>query len=81
MEVRAGRDLQHPFLPAAVCTILTVGAAVGALYASSVLQVILIVLAVILSAYTAMLYVAGVLHSIMTMPRRKEHVKRDRPGS
>jgi hypothetical protein len=69
VEARAGRELQHPFLPPVVCAILAVGAAVGAFSASGILQVILIVLAVLLSAYTAMLYVAGLLHSIMSRVR------------
>ena len=69
VEARAARELQHPFLPPVVCAILAVGAAVGAFSASGILQVILIVLAVLLSAYTAMLYVAGLLHSIMSRVR------------
>jgi uncharacterized protein (DUF2062 family) len=76
-----GRDLRHPLLPSAVCAILAVGAAVGAFSASGILQVILIALAVILAAYAVMLYLAGLLHSIMTMPRRREHARRDRPRS
>jgi len=82
VEARAGRDLQHPFLPSVVCAILVVGAAIGAIFADGVLQVILIVLAVILSAYTAMLIFTGVLLSVMNnMPKRRERAKRDRPGS
>jgi hypothetical protein len=81
VEARAGRDLQHPVLPSAFCAILAVGAAVGAFFASGILQVILIVLAVILAAYTVMLYLAGLLHSIVTMPGRRAHARRDSPGS
>lgn len=69
VEAPAGRELQHRFLPPVVCAILAVGASVGAFSASGILQVILIVLAVFLSAYTAMLYVAGLLHSIMSRVR------------
>jgi hypothetical protein len=81
VEARAGRDLQHPLIPSLVCVILAVGAAVGAFFASGILQVILIVLAVLLTAYSVMLYVAGLLHTIMTTTWRREHAKRDRPGS
>jgi hypothetical protein len=71
IEARAGREVQHPFLAPAVCAILAAGAAAGAFFASGILQIILIVLAVLLSAYTAMLYVAGLLHSIMVAgPKR-----------
>jgi hypothetical protein len=66
VEAPAGRELQHPFLPPMVCAMLAVGAAIGAFSASGIPRVILIVLAVLLSAYTAMLYVAGLLHSIMS---------------
>jgi hypothetical protein len=41
------------------------GAAAGAFFAGGILRIILIVLAVLLSAYTAMLYVVGLLHSIL----------------
>ena len=76
VEARAGRELQHPFLPPVVCAILAVGAAAGAFSASGILRVILIVLAVLLFAYTAMLYVAGLLHSIMS----RVHDRPARPG-
>jgi hypothetical protein len=69
VEARAGRGLQPLFLPPVVCAILAVGAAVGVFFAGGILQVILIVLTVLLSAYTAMLDVAGLLHSIMSRVR------------
>jgi hypothetical protein len=81
IEIRAGRDLQHPLLPSVVCLILAVGAAMGAFFASGILQVALIILAIILAAYTAMLYLAGLLHSIVTMPKRRAHARRDRSRS
>jgi hypothetical protein len=66
IDARAGREPRHPILPSAICAILAVGAAVGAFSASGIPQVILIVLAVLLTAYTPILFFAGLVHSVMT---------------
>src|ERR1700733_1044663 len=81
VAARAGRELQHPLLPPLVCAILAVGAAIGAVSVRGIPRIILIVLAVLLSAYTAMLYVAGLLHGLMSRVRDKPARPGRGPGS
>jgi hypothetical protein len=70
VEAPGGHDMKHPFLVPAVWATLAAGAVVGALSVSGIFQVILIVLAVLLSVYTAISYMAVVLDTILNRPRR-----------
>lgn len=74
IEARNKRELRGAFRALAVCAILAVGAALGAYFASGIFQVILIVLAILLSAIAAWGGLWTLVASILVgIDRRSSH--------